>query len=72
MIVAEVVLWGVGLYLVIGLAVGVAFISRGVERVDAAVIGASWAFRLLILPGSAALWPLIVRRWLQARRGVSP
>ena len=72
MFVAEVVLWAVGLYLACGLAVGVAFISRGVERVDAAATGSSWAFRLLILPGSAALWPLIVRRWLQARRGVSP
>ena len=28
--------------------------------------GATWGFRLLILPGAAALWPVLLSRWLRA------
>ena len=70
MIVAEVMLWAVTAYLAIGLMVGVSFVWKGVSRIDPAAQGASPTFRLLILPGSIALWPWIVQRWLQARNGV--
>jgi hypothetical protein len=65
-IVAEVILL-VGLaYVFFGLAVGVPFVLRGVDRVDPAARGASIGFRLLILPGTVALWPLMVTRWMRA------
>ncbi len=71
MIVAEIILWALGTYLLVGLAVGVPFICRGVDKVDAAAAGTSVSFRLLILPGCVALWPLILRRWLHAPKGES-
>ena len=55
-------------YLVCGLAVGVPFVLRGVDRVDASAQGASLGFRLLILPGTVALWPLMVTKWIMAPR----
>src|SRR5262249_8399956 len=58
MVVAEVILLFVSAYLGCGLVVGVPFILRGVGRVDEAARGASLGFRLLILPGTVALWPL--------------
>jgi hypothetical protein len=69
MIVAEIVLWGCGTYLAIGMAVSVPFIWRGIGNVDAAAHGTSVTFRLLILPGCVALWPLILQRWLHAQKG---
>ena len=51
------------LYFWTGLLFAIAFVTRGVDRLDAAAKGASWGFRLLIVPGTTALWP-----WLLARR----
>ena len=58
-------------YLAIGLLFAVPFVLFGVERIDPAARGATWGFRLLILPGAAALWPLLLSR-LVGRRGVPP
>jgi hypothetical protein len=49
-------------YGVAGLLVGVAFLVWGIERLDAAAVGA-YAFRPLLLPGLVLLWPLVLRRW---------
>ena len=53
-----------GLYAALGLLFGLLFVGRGVERLDPAAHGASVGFRLIILPASIALWPLLLRRWL--------
>ena len=52
------------LYAAVGLVFAVAFLWRGIERVDDAVSKSSFSFRLIILPGVAALWPLLLRRWI--------
>lgn len=54
-----------GLYAAVGLLFGLAFVTRGVERLDPGAAGATWGFRLVILPASVALWPLLLRRWLR-------
>lgn len=71
MIIASVILMLIGLYLGIGLLFGAAFITWGVEQLDHATKGTSWLFRLLLLPGSTALWPWLARRWLQTKEGTS-
>ena len=68
MIVAEVLLLIALAYVLCGLAVGVPFVLCGVERVDEAARGASFGFRLLILPGTIALWPLMATKWIKAPR----
>jgi hypothetical protein len=50
-------------YLGIGAAFAMAFVSRGVDRIDPMATGTGWGFRLLILPGSAMFWPLLLVRW---------
>jgi hypothetical protein len=52
-----------GVYLAVGLVFALIFSVRGVKRVDPAAAGGTFGFRLLILPGAAALWPLLLRRW---------
>jgi|CXWL01.1.fsa_nt_gi hypothetical protein len=56
-------------YAGLGVLFGVAFVARGVERLDPAARGAGWGFRLLILPASAMLWPLLLTRWVSGRAG---
>ena len=68
MIVAEVILYICLVYSLCGLAVAVPFVLRGVDRVDASAKGASIGFRLIILPGMVALWPLMAAKWIRARR----
>ena len=54
------------LYLAIGILAGVPFVMVGVGRIDPAAKAAPWSFRVLVLPGVIALWPLLMRRWIRA------
>ena len=55
-------------YAALGLAFAAVFAFVGVQRLDTQARGAGAGFRLLILPGVAAFWPLFLSRWV---RGVS-
>jgi hypothetical protein len=55
-----------GIYGGIGLLFGLAFVAFGIQRIDPAARGAGWGFRLLVLPGVVALWPLLAARWLRS------
>jgi hypothetical protein len=52
-------------YAGLGAAFALAFVTVGVGRVDALARGAGVGFRLAILPGVVALWPLLLVRWLR-------
>ena len=54
-----------GVYLAIGLAFALLFVTRWVGRVDPSARAGSWGFRLLVIPGSVLLWPLLVSRLLR-------
>lgn len=51
------------LYLSLGAAFAIAFVTIGVNRVDSQAIGSGLGFRILIFPGSIAFWPLLLRQW---------
>ena len=53
-----------GVYLACGVIFALPFAFLGVGRIDPHASHGSWGFRLLIVPGAAALWPLLLRRWL--------
>jgi hypothetical protein len=52
-----------GVYAAIGLVFGLFFIVRGVGRLDPAAAEGTPGFRVVILPGVVALWPLLMRRY---------
>ncbi|MEZ4830217.1 MAG: hypothetical protein R3C61_28620 [Bacteroidia bacterium] len=52
-----------GLYLLSGLVFGLLFIFRGIDRVDEGAKGAGWGFRIIVLPGVVALWPVLLAKW---------
>lgn len=51
-------------YLAIGVLVGGGFVCFGVSRFDHGAAGAPIGFRMLILPGCCALWPVVLRWWI--------
>jgi len=48
-----------------GFLFGIPFVVSGVGRLDPHAGQGSWGFRLLILPGAMALWPLLLQRWVR-------
>ena len=52
-----------GVYVCAGLGFAVPFLARGVRRLDASAHGATWGFRMIIMPGVVALWPWLAWRW---------
>jgi hypothetical protein len=55
-----------GPYLAWGFLFTIPLIFIGVNRIDTDAAHSSWGFRLFIIPGTPACWPLRLRRW---RRG---
>jgi hypothetical protein len=63
----------VGAYAATGIAFAVPFVLFWSARLDPEARAGSWGFRLAILPGAAALWPLLGWKTLRAfRETVSP
>lgn len=60
---ATAVVYALGLYVLIGVVIGVPFVLFGVQRIDPSAAGATPGFRAIILPGVIALWPFILKRW---------
>ena len=56
-----------GFYLGGGLVFALWFAWRGAAGLDPVAAGGSRGFRLLVIPGAAALWPLLLRRLLRGR-----
>jgi hypothetical protein len=56
-----------GIYLAAGLLFAVIFLIKGIERVDASAHGATWGFKLIIIPGIMALWPVLLNKWIKAK-----
>lgn len=50
-------------YASLGLMFAVPFVWVGVQRLDPEAQGSGIAFRLFILPGVVAFWPMLLHRW---------
>jgi len=57
-----------GVYLVCGLVFALPFAFFGVGKIDPHAAHGSWGFRLLIIPGTIALWPQLLRRWARGKK----
>jgi hypothetical protein len=57
-------------YLGVGLVLGLVFVFGVIDRIDPQSHGAH-AFRPLLLPGLALLWPLVLARTVAKLRGVA-
>jgi hypothetical protein len=66
---AQIILLLAFAYAAIGLAFAFPFVFVWLSRVDPAASGAPLPLRLLLIPGVAALWPVMLRKWRATRRG---
>ena len=64
---SKALVYTLAVYASLGLVFAVPFVWLGVQRLDSEAQGSGVGFRLLILPGVAAFWPMFVYRW---RRGI--
>jgi hypothetical protein len=62
--IAETLLIASGIYVMIGLVFAIPFVLVGAGSIDPHAAHGSWGFRILIIPGTALLWPLLARRRL--------
>lgn len=60
---ADAIVMAAAAYGALGLVFAVLFVTMGIERVDPLAKGSGIGFRLIVLPGVAALWPLLLARW---------
>ena len=65
---ARIALTIAGSYALIGVVFAVPFAWRGAGVLEPVAREGTWGFRLLILPGSATLWPYLLYRWVRAGR----
>lgn len=54
-------------YVALGALFSAAFLGAFMRRLDPAAAGGTWGFRLVILPGVVALWPLLLRASLRGQ-----
>ena len=52
-------------YAGVGAVFAVPFVVAGVLRLDESARGATWGFRVAIVPGVVALWPWLAWRWVR-------
>ncbi len=62
--IAAIFLVGLGIYLATGFVFSLAFVIFGAGKIDPHAARGSWGFCILIFPGAAALWPILLRRWI--------
>jgi hypothetical protein len=53
-------------YLVIGFLFAMAFIIKGVNKIDEGAHGGSIGFRIIIIPGTMVFWPALLKKWIKA------
>ncbi len=66
--VIEIMLMALGVYLAIGVLFAVAFAFVGAGKIDEVARHGPIGFRVLIVPGAAALWPMLLVKWIRAER----
>ena len=58
----------IAIYLALGFIFSIAFITKGVEKIDKGAHGASFGFWIIIIPGTMIFWPLLLRKWLNSSK----
>lgn len=60
--IATILLGLLGVYLLIGMIFYFPFIRKGVHKIDDGVKAAPLFMKILIFPGTVALWPILLRK----------
>ncbi|MEO8112430.1 MAG: hypothetical protein ABI594_20445 [Ginsengibacter sp.] len=58
----------VAIYLACGFVFAIPFVIKGANVIDEGTHGATWGFRIIILPASIVFWPLLLKKWIAANK----
>lgn len=56
------------IYVGLGVVIGIFLAFRGVNKFDPNMQNARWPLRLLILPGTIGLWPLLLIKYFSKHK----
>lgn len=59
----HVFVWAFTAYVAVGFVFAILFAIFGAQRIDSQAPGSTLGFRLIVIPGATALWPLLLSRW---------
>ena len=66
----HIILLAVEVYLALGLLFSIPFVLKGVTVIDHdGADGTKWGFRVIIIPGSIIFWPVLLRKWVNVKKG---
>ena len=57
-----------GIYLLLGVLFAIAFLVKGIAKVDPATKGSGFFFKLLIFPGIVFFWLFLLSKWIKTNR----
>ena len=57
-----------GIYLLIGVLFAIAFLMKGMTKLDPGTKGSSFFFKVLLFPGLCFLWIFLLPKWLKSNR----
>jgi len=63
---ADFAMIGLAIYLSIGVVFALSFILKGIHTIDQAAQSSSIAFKTIIFPGAIMLWPILLKKWMDA------
>ena len=66
--VLNIILIIIATYLACGFVFAIPFVIRGADKIDEGAHGATWGFRVIILPASIVFWPLLLKKWISANK----
>ncbi|HEY0678173.1 MAG TPA: hypothetical protein VGD17_07795 [Chitinophagaceae bacterium] len=66
MLIISILLILAAVYLAAGLLFAMLFVTKGVDVIDEGSHGTGWGFRLIIVPGTILLWPVLLIKWKRA------
>ena len=68
MILIEMFLTVLAVYFGIGVLFGIYFIIKGAVKIDPQLEDSKWSVRLLLLPGTIAMWPFLTSKLLKSKQ----
>jgi len=64
-LIAQIVAGLLAAYALTGFLFAIAFVAVRIHSIDPAASRGTLGFRVIIFPGAAALWPLLLLRWIR-------
>lgn len=64
----EIILIIVAVYLLLGVLFVVPFLTRGLTKVDDGAHGGTIGFKIIIMPGVIVFWPVLLGKWMKAKK----